>query len=75
MEKEAGGETGERFAKLDAVFVEGRDFDFFGPPDRAVEPGDRETAFEGGTLQGAAEGFFFALIEDHGVQVDPDSLV
>ncbi len=41
MHKEAGGERGESFGKFDSVFVEGLDFDLFGPRYGAVEPGDR----------------------------------
>ena len=67
VEEEAGGETGEGFAKLDAVLVKRSDLDFFGSPDRSVEPGDRETAFESGALLRPAERFFFTLIEDDGV--------
>ena len=41
MHGKAGGETRESFSKFYPVFVYGLDFDLFGAPDRAVEPGDR----------------------------------
>lgn len=69
---EAGGETGQSLAKLDSMFVDRLDFDLLGAPDRAVEPGDRETTFEGGAIFGAAERELLTLIEDDWIEVDFD---
>lgn len=69
---QAGGETPEHFGEFVPFFVHGLDFDFFAPPDRAVKPGDGETALEGRTLGGAAQRLFFAHVEEDGVEVNLD---
>jgi hypothetical protein len=61
---EAGGETRESFGELDTVLVYGLDFDLFGAPDRAVEPGDREAALESGAIFGTAKSLIFAYVQN-----------
>ena len=46
------------------MLVDSLDFDFLGPGDGAVEPGDREATLEGGAIFGAAIGEIVADIED-----------
>ena len=59
---------------MGTVFVDCFDFDFFAPPNGAVEPGDRETAFERGAVFGTTEGELFTYVEDDGIYVDFDAL-
>jgi len=58
------------FGKLDPMLINSLDFDFFVATYGAVEPGDRETALEGGSIRRAPQSHFFAGIENGWVEVD-----
>lgn len=67
VHEEAGGERGKCFHKLGPVLVDGLDFDFLGSRDGSVEPGDRQTAFEGGTVWSTAQGELVGNVENDGI--------